>query len=302
MIFLHLDAFDGTYEIVEVLTQLYSREGEGCLKVFLRDDDLRLDFVAYDLRDIKVANAKQHLSPHIPATLSSTQVVQDEQDDPYICDAIMPNGSICGAQFKTENGLRLHVQNTKKEVHPRMDSHMLSSLVLTNVCIHCETTLATRQVAIRHVRQAHIQGYCRAEVSKFVHSIDHLQEYVCPICLFTCETLHEYHFHVGQHLPSPTVKVGSVEKVVRHKVVQSFPSLASHSCASASPCIACDSQNLASRGVRGYSCGASTSSLRTCGSGARHAVGQQSSRRMCKFRHSRRKQSARGTCKRSGAT
>ena len=74
-----------------------------------------------------------------------------ETENEYECDMIDKDGIPCGAIYSRLQALTMHQRSSANHVHQHVS---IADLVVGNACIFCETILASRAMAIQHVKNS----------------------------------------------------------------------------------------------------------------------------------------------------
>lgn len=73
---------------------------------------------------------------------------------PYMCFAEDENGAPCTSRFVVGRAYRAHVRQAHSV------KHLVAECVVTNACLYCSSTFASRAIALRHMKGAIQSGQC----------------------------------------------------------------------------------------------------------------------------------------------
>ena len=117
----------------------------------------------------------------------------------FKCPEVDDHGQVCMAVFRSRSALQQHRLQCDTGTHRY---NLLSSLVLSNRCIWCNSLFASKAAAIQHVHNAFRMDHCPVDRSfAAVEEIEVVPN--CPICLDAFDTLVELHRHYVLHIPQP---------------------------------------------------------------------------------------------------
>ena len=117
----------------------------------------------------------------------------------FACDALKEDGTPCGKEFPTYRALKAHQNFTVGGRHGERDK--INRLTVTNQCMLCSSTFASRIVAMRHVAGACKHGRCITDRAVNEHELI-VPDLKCPECEHEAPCLSMLQRHIVSHMPT----------------------------------------------------------------------------------------------------
>ena len=192
---------DDMVDVCEFLKPKYEKNGGVALRDLFQDKELREDFTKFDVHQLKSMEVTG--APCLKLLVGDSFLQLVDHPNRYQCDMVKEDGMVCGKEFNTRRGLKIH----QHWMHKQNMDITASCIVQNKQCPFCETWFTHKASAVNHVRSAIQNGVCKPNRNVIpAMPVNEQQKVVCKMCGETINGLDDYNKHLVVHMEIPSVE------------------------------------------------------------------------------------------------